>query len=58
MPRQAKINTLVGEYGYFRINLTIGHDINGKNIVKQFYGKTKEKQKIKKTNMLKLLIMV
>lgn len=55
MPRQAKINTLVGEYGYFRINLTIGHDINGKNIVKQFYGKTKREAENKKNEYVKAL---
>lgn len=55
MPRQPKTNTSIGNYDYFRATLQIGHDINGKRIVRQFYGKTKGEAESKKKEYIKLL---
>lgn len=55
MPRQPKTNTSIGNYAYFRTKLTLGYDLKGKPITKQFYGKTKGEAESKKKDYEKAL---
>lgn len=55
MARQPKTNTLVNGYNYYRTVLTIGYDIDGNPIKKQFYGKSKTESENKKKEYLKTL---
>lgn len=55
MARQPKTNTTINGNDYFRTTLTIGYDIEGKRIRKQFYGSTKGEAENKKKEYEKAL---
>ncbi len=53
MANKPKTNFDVNGYSYFKTSLTVGHDVNGKAIVKVFYGTSKKDAEQKKREYIR-----